>query len=108
MRDKTARDTRFPVACARCGGRISEPVAFCPHCGAHARFALAGATPAPEPAEFPEPPSPATGRRVEPSMQSFAADDFEDQRGGALHGFAGQLRVDAALVAVRGIGVQAV
>lgn len=42
MRDQTARDPKFPAACARCGGRISEPVTFCPHCGAHARFALAG------------------------------------------------------------------
>ena len=42
MRDSTARKQKFPTACARCGGRISEPVAFCPHCGAHARFALAG------------------------------------------------------------------
>ncbi|RDU96347.1 hypothetical protein [Trinickia dinghuensis] len=42
MRDQTAREQKFPTACARCGGRISEPVAFCPHCGAHARFALAG------------------------------------------------------------------
>lgn len=46
MRDQTARNPKFPVACARCGGRISEPIAFCPHCGAHARFALGG-TPAP-------------------------------------------------------------
>ncbi|MNM88706.1 hypothetical protein D3C81_1009290 [compost metagenome] len=38
----------------------------------------------------------------------FAANDVQQQLGGALHGFAGQLRVDAALVAVRGIGVQAV
>ncbi len=38
----------------------------------------------------------------------FAADDVQQQLGGALDGFAGQLRVDAALVAVRGIGVQAV
>ncbi len=44
MRDQTAREPKFPVACARCGGRISEPVAFCPHCGAHARFALAGSS----------------------------------------------------------------
>ncbi|MGN6232747.1 MAG: hypothetical protein ACTHNZ_16485 [Trinickia sp.] len=42
MRDSTAREQKFPATCARCGGRISEPVAFCPHCGAHARFALAG------------------------------------------------------------------
>lgn len=45
MRDQTAREPKFPAACARCGGRISEPVTFCPHCGAHARFALAGDAP---------------------------------------------------------------
>ena len=38
----------------------------------------------------------------------FAADNVQQQLGGAFHGFAGQVRVDAALVAVRGIGVQAV
>ncbi len=38
----------------------------------------------------------------------FAADDVQQQLGGALHGFASQLRVHAALVAVRGVGVQAV
>ncbi|WP_206956469.1 hypothetical protein [Trinickia acidisoli] len=45
MRDQTAHEPKFPTACARCGGRISEPVAFCPHCGAHARFALTGDAP---------------------------------------------------------------
>lgn len=45
MRNQTAREPKFPAACARCGGRISEPVTFCPHCGAHARFALAGEAP---------------------------------------------------------------
>lgn len=75
MRDQTARDTRFPVACARCGGRISEPVAFCPHCGAHARFALSGAAAAAP--VSPEPTKPAAGARLEPSMHAFGASDFE-------------------------------
>lgn len=75
MPDQTARDPRFPVACARCGGRISEPVAFCPHCGAHARFALSEAV-ATAPAS-PEPTSPAIGARVEPSMRAFGVSDFE-------------------------------
>lgn len=70
MRDQTARDTRFPTACARCGGRISEPVAFCPHCGAHARFALAGSVPR-------EPRGPAAAARGEPSVRSFESSDFE-------------------------------
>jgi hypothetical protein len=70
MRDQTARDTRFPTACARCGGRISEPVAFCPHCGAHARFALAGSAPR-------EPRGPAAAARGEPSVRSFESSDFE-------------------------------
>ncbi|MDG0025766.1 hypothetical protein [Trinickia sp. Y13] len=75
MRDQTARGPKFPVACARCGGRISEPVAFCPHCGAHARFALAGAA-SPSPAVHDSAP-PAGGARVEPSMRAFDPADFE-------------------------------
>ena len=38
----------------------------------------------------------------------FATGDFQQQASGALHGFTGQLPVHATLVAVRGIGVQAV
>ncbi|MGN6652698.1 hypothetical protein [Trinickia sp.] len=73
MRDQTARDPRFPTACARCGGRISEPVTFCPHCGAHARFALAGA--APHAAHAAQPPrGPAASARAEPKAPAY---DFE-------------------------------
>uniref|UniRef100_UPI003B82DD07 hypothetical protein n=1 Tax=Trinickia diaoshuihuensis TaxID=2292265 RepID=UPI003B82DD07 len=79
MRDQTAREAKFPVACARCGGRISEPVAFCPHCGAHARFALAGTASPIEPTQRAE------SVRSEPRARSAAvqgrfgapADDFE-------------------------------
>lgn len=79
MRDQTARDPKFPVACARCGGRISEPIAFCPHCGAHARFALAGTAAPADPTQHA-----GSGRR-EPHAQRTAAharsavppDDFE-------------------------------
>ena len=38
----------------------------------------------------------------------FAAGDLQDQRGGALQGALLQRRIDAALIAVRGVGVQAV
>ncbi|MDT4829886.1 hypothetical protein FQZ97_633200 [compost metagenome] len=38
----------------------------------------------------------------------FAADDVQQQAGGALHGFAGELEVHATLEAVRGVGVQAI
>ena len=38
----------------------------------------------------------------------FAASDFQQQASGALHGFTGQLPVHATLVAVRGVGVQAI
>lgn len=70
MRDQTARNPRFPATCARCGGRISEPVAFCPHCGAHARFALAGdASHARRGA--------ATPKRAEPSTRAYVSSDFE-------------------------------
>ena len=79
MRDQTARETRFPTACARCGGRISEPVAFCPHCGAHARFALAGAAPR-------EPRGPAAAARGEPSTRSFDSADFEGDLDGPWPG----------------------
>ena len=79
MRDQTARDPKFPVACARCGGRISEPIAFCPHCGAHARFALAGTAAPADPTQH------AGSARREPHAQRTAAharsavppDDFE-------------------------------
>lgn len=72
MRNPTAREPKFPTACARCGGRISEPVAFCPHCGAHARFALAGhAVPA---GGAQRPRGGAASPRVEPNVPSY---DFE-------------------------------
>lgn len=70
MREPTAREPKFPVACARCGGRISEPVAFCPHCGAHARFALAGDASR-------ERRGAAASARAEPSVRSFESSDFE-------------------------------
>jgi len=75
MRDQTARGPKFPVACTRCGGRISEPVAFCPHCGAHARFALAGAAPPSAPVS--EDARAPDGVRAEPSMRAFEPADFE-------------------------------
>ena len=39
---------------------------------------------------------------------SFATSDFQQQASGALHGFTGQLPVNATLVAMRSVGVQAV
>lgn len=87
MRDQTAREPKFPAACARCGGRISEPVTFCPHCGAHARFALAGDVPHAAPVEqmqhaarTPREPTPreprgaAASARAEPKVPHY---DFE-------------------------------
>ncbi|MNV09558.1 hypothetical protein D3C71_1000550 [compost metagenome] len=38
----------------------------------------------------------------------FASGDFQQQASGALHGFTGQLPIHATLVAMRGVGVQAV
>lgn len=70
MRDQTARDPNFPATCARCGGRISEPVAFCPHCGAHARFALAAVGSRAR-------RSPAASSRSEPSTRAYESSDFE-------------------------------
>jgi hypothetical protein len=40
MGDETTRDPIFPATCVRCGGRVSEAVSFCPHCGAHAWLAF--------------------------------------------------------------------
>lgn len=82
MLDQTAREPKFPAACARCGGRISEPVTFCPHCGAHARFALAGdvlhaagAAHAGHAARKPpEPRGAAASARAEPKVPHY---DFE-------------------------------
>lgn len=75
MRDQTARGSKFPTACARCGGRISEPVAFCPHCGAHARFALAGGTPHEQGAQVRANGN--AGASAEPTMRAFEPADFE-------------------------------
>lgn len=70
MHDQTARGSKFPATCARCGGRISEPVAFCPHCGAHARFALAGNAPRSRSGS-------AGSARAEPAIRSYESADFE-------------------------------
>lgn len=40
MNAQTARRPIFSTTCARCGGRLSEPVNFCPQCGAPARLAF--------------------------------------------------------------------
>ncbi len=45
MRYEPREGPRFPATCARCGGRIEEPVSFCPHCGTHARLAMGGERP---------------------------------------------------------------
>jgi hypothetical protein len=69
---------RFPATCARCGGRVSEPVSFCPHCGTHARLAFGDEVPR-------EAPSPKPGADV-PLADAlwtsrprplFAATDFD-------------------------------
>ena len=49
MGDQTARDPIFSTTCARCGGTLSEPVSFCPHCGVHARLAYGDRAPAKKP-----------------------------------------------------------
>jgi hypothetical protein len=40
MGDETTHAPIFPATCVRCGGRVSEAVSFCPHCGAHAWLAF--------------------------------------------------------------------
>jgi hypothetical protein len=49
MGDQPPREPIFPAKCARCGGRLSEPVSFCPHCGAHARLAFGDRVPTKKP-----------------------------------------------------------
>jgi hypothetical protein len=58
MLNQPGEGRRFPATCARCGGRVTEPVSFCPHCGTHARLAFAGEAPrdAPAPKAAPELP----------------------------------------------------
>jgi hypothetical protein len=34
-----AHDRTFPTTCARCGGKLLEPAAYCPHCGVNIRQA---------------------------------------------------------------------
>jgi len=42
--DPLAHDRAFPTACTRCGGRLLEPVTYCPHCGVNVRQALSERT----------------------------------------------------------------
>lgn len=78
----------FPATCKRCGGQVSEPVTFCPHCGAYARLAFGPQTRA-EAAEMPD-------GRTEPRADNlwrtppaplYPASDFDpysDMRGSSL------------------------
>ena len=74
MRDQIASESALPARCTGCGGRISESVSFCPHCGARARFAsAAGATHVSrDGGSYAAAPT-----RFEPPMRSFAPTDFE-------------------------------
>jgi hypothetical protein len=78
MSDQTARELEYPTACASCGGRISEPAAYCPHCGTRtglAPLAEAGASQVSHGAGAHSAAAPAA--RFEPPMRSFAPTDFE-------------------------------
>ncbi|WP_146014093.1 zinc ribbon domain-containing protein [Trinickia dabaoshanensis] len=70
MSDQTARTSDLAIACIHCGGRIPEPAAFCPHCGAplaaHASVAMQA-----------EGGQSAPMTRFEPPARSFASTDFE-------------------------------
>lgn len=46
---QTARGPLFPTACAKCGTRLSEPVNFCPRCGAQARHTSGESAPRKKP-----------------------------------------------------------
>jgi hypothetical protein len=49
MGDQPPRSPIFPAKCARCGGRLTGPVSFCPHCGAPARLAFGDRVPSQKP-----------------------------------------------------------
>ena len=49
MYDQSGRGPIFPATCARCGGRVSGPVSFCPNCGAPAQLAFGNHEPAKTP-----------------------------------------------------------
>ncbi|SIT37075.1 conserved hypothetical protein [Paraburkholderia piptadeniae] len=49
MGDQTAHGPIFPATCARCGGRVSGTVSFCPHCGVPARLAFGDRAPKKKP-----------------------------------------------------------
>lgn len=74
MSEQTVVDMKFPAACAQCGGRISEPVSFCPHCGSRARFASAARA---SHAADAVGGYPAAAAHFEPPIRSFAPTDFE-------------------------------
>src|ERR1700731_2363739 len=104
MGDHPSRSPIFPARCARCGGRLSEPVSFCPHCGAHARFAFGDGAPSKEPdaATAGSTTARAAGVRADvplcellwpsrptPLFNSADTDPYDDERppslGGAVH-----------------------
>lgn len=77
MSDQTARKAAFPTACLSCGGRISEPVSFCPHCGARAGLApVAGASGASHASQGSAARA-AAAAHFEPPVRSFAPTDFD-------------------------------
>jgi hypothetical protein len=43
MSSQTASSSTFSATCRNCGGRVSRPVSFCPHCGANAMLAFPNA-----------------------------------------------------------------
>jgi hypothetical protein len=43
MSNQTASNSTFSATCRNCGGRVSRPVSFCPHCGANAMLAFPNA-----------------------------------------------------------------
>lgn len=78
MSDQTARKTAFPMACLSCGARMSEPVSFCPHCGARAGLApVASASGAASRASQASAAHPAAATHFEPPVRSFAPTDFD-------------------------------
>ena len=77
MSDQTARKLEFPAACVRCGGRISEPVSFCPHCGARARLASVAGAAGASCASQGGAAHWAAATRFDPPARSFAPTDFD-------------------------------
>ena len=78
MDAQTARRPISFTTCARCGGRISDPVNFCPQCGAPAKVAFSERRSAAKPVPSPVPKAASASASRADAM--FAARSYDDAR----------------------------